>query len=158
MRAKTKYYGACALQRRSSENDLTAPHTICAQSDPKTGGDYRVFRDDDDAVTDKIIVSVQVLRFSFRRNHDAISDARILVDDRTIDHTIFSNAHYGLRGTGNVQLKVIGTHDDAVADGRAALNDAAYADDASFQVRIGDNAAVGNNRLAQCCAVDFAAR
>ena len=56
------------------------------------------------------------------------------------------------------EFKIIRAHDDAVANRRAALNDAAYADDASLEVRVGDDAAVGDDRLPQRCAVDFAAR
>ena len=51
----------------------------------------------------------------------------------------------------------IRAHDDAVPNGRAALNNAAHADDAALDVRVGDDAAVGNDRLAQGRAVDFAA-
>src|SRR5262249_17312801 len=53
--------------------------------------------------------------------------------------------------------KVVRAHHDAVADGSAALNHAAYADHASLQVRVRDDAAVGNNRLAQRSAVNLAA-
>src|SRR4029077_1837368 len=56
------------------------------------------------------------------------------------------------------EFKVIRAHHDAVANGGAALNDAAYANNASLQVRVRDDTAVRNNRLAQRCAVNFAAR
>jgi hypothetical protein len=64
----------------------------------------------------------------------------------------------GLRGTVFAEFVKIGAHHHAVANGCAALNDAAHPDYAALDVRIGDDAAVGNDRLAQRCAVDFAAR
>src|SRR5262249_50329273 len=113
-------------------------------SDPETCGDHRVFWNHDDAVANEIIVRVQVLRFAFRRNHDAVADARVLVDNCAIDHAIFPDAHRRLRGISSAEFKVVRAHNDAVADGGAALNDAAYPDDASLQVRVRDDTAVGN--------------
>ena len=62
-------------------------------SNPETCRDHRVFGNHHDAVTNEIVVCVQVLRFAFGCNHHAIPDARVLVDDRTIDHAIFPDAH-----------------------------------------------------------------
>src|SRR5215468_842211 len=129
-----------------------------AISDPETGGDNRVLRNHDETVPDEIIVCVQVLRFAFRRNYNAIANARVLIDDCTIDHAIFPDAHWRLGGISYAKLKVIGAHNDAVANGRAALNDAANADDASLQVRVRYDAAVGNNRLPERCTIDLTAR
>src|SRR4029453_14218512 len=55
-------------------------------------------------------------------------------------------------------LKVISTHYDAVTDGRAALYDAAYPNDAAFQVRIGNDASIRNDRLPQSRAVNLCTR
>ena len=54
-------------------------------------------------------------------------------------------------------LEIIGAHHDAAANRGAALNDTANADDAPLDVRIRDNAPVGDDRLTQSRPVDFAA-
>ena len=54
-------------------------------------------------------------------------------------------------------LKIVGAHYHTVANRRAALNNAANSDNASFNVRVGNDAAVGNDRLPQSRAIDFAA-
>ena len=43
-------------------------------------------------------------------------------------------------------------------NGGPRLDDAADADDGAFQMRVRDNAAIGDDRLAQGCAVNLAAR
>src|SRR6188472_2260832 len=53
---------------------------------------------------------------------------------------------------------MVAPHDDAVANCRPAPDDAAHADHASFDVSVGNDAAVGNDRLPQSGAVDFAPR
>src|ERR1043166_4075893 len=49
-------------------------------------------------------------------------------------------------------------HNNAVPDGRAALNNAAYSHYTSFQMRIRDDASIRNDCLPQCGTVDFASR
>src|SRR5262249_7820278 len=49
-------------------------------------------------------------------------------------------------------------HDDAVPDRRTALNNAAYSDHASFQMRVRDYASIRNDCLPQGGTVDFASR
>src|SRR6476620_12037518 len=105
-----------------------------------------------------IIVCVQVLQYRFRCDNDATADACVLVDDCAIDRAIFPNAHGLLRGISWAKFKVVRAHHDAVPDGGATLDDAAYANHASLQVRVRDDTTVRNNRLAQRCAVNFAAR
>ena len=56
------------------------------------------------------------------------------------------------------KFKIIRAHHDAVADGGATLNNAADSYYASFQVRIRNDASIGNNRLPQSGAIDFASR
>ena len=71
-------------QQRNEEPAAGAPAAL----NPEPGRDNRVLRHHHDPVADKIISRVQVRRFSFRRNHDAVRDPRILVDDRPVDHAI----------------------------------------------------------------------
>src|SRR5438128_3895865 len=59
---------------------------------PEASRNDGVFRYHDDAVADKITFRIEVRRFAFRCNHDAIADARVLVDDRALDHTIAPDA------------------------------------------------------------------
>src|SRR6266550_2326082 len=67
------------------------------ESNPETGWDDGVFRDHDDAVADKVVVCIQVRRFAFGCDYDAISDADVLIDDGAVDHAIASDAHTRLR-------------------------------------------------------------
>ena len=65
----------------------------CARAlNPEAGWDDGIFRDHHDAIPDEIIISIQVRRFTFRRNHGAVADARIFVDDRAIDHAVAPDA------------------------------------------------------------------
>src|SRR6202040_1800829 len=57
----------------------------------------------------------------------------------------------------SILLKMVGAHYHTVANRRAALNDAANSDNTSLNVRVGNNAAVGNDRLPQSRAIDLAA-
>src|SRR5205809_3945509 len=52
---------------------------------------------------------------------------------------------------------MVWAHDDAVAHSCPALNDAANADHAAFQMRIGDDAAIGDDCLSQSGAINLAA-
>src|SRR5205814_9459780 len=96
-----------------------------------------------DAVTDEVIVCVQVRRLTFRRNDNAITDARVLIDNRAVNHAIAPDSDRYLAGILKpILLKIIRAHDDAVPDGRAALNNTAYAHNASLQMRVRDDAAI----------------
>src|SRR5262249_641286 len=99
---------------------------------PEAGWDDGVFRDHYDAVPDEVIISIQVGWFTFRRDYHAVANARVFVDDRAIDYTIAANADGWQRRTGLLELKIIRAHHDAVPDGRAALNHAAYPHHASL--------------------------
>ena len=57
-------------------------------SNPEAGWDDGVLWDHDDTVPDEVIISIQVRRFAFWANHDAIADARVFVDDRAINHAV----------------------------------------------------------------------
>ena len=67
------------------------------ESNPETGWDDGVFRDHDDAVADEVVICIQVRRFAFGCDYDAISDADVLIDDGAVDHAIASDAHTRLR-------------------------------------------------------------
>jgi len=83
---------------------------------------------------------------------------RVFVDNRPVDHTIAADADWRNIPTRlSVLFEVIGAHDDAIADRGPTLNYAADPDDASLNVRIGNDAAVGDERLSQSRAVHFAA-
>src|SRR5216117_656398 len=153
------------LERPASSADLrrlrstalsTAPHWF--RSNPETGWDDGVFRYHHDAVADEVIIRIEVRRFAFGCDHDAVRDARVLVDDGAVDHAVAPDADARLRRIGVVQFKIVGAHHDAVPDSRAALNHAAYPHYTSLQMRVRDNAAIRNNRLPQGGAVNFASR
>src|SRR5437763_13113043 len=121
-----------------------------ARSDPEPWRDGCVLRNHDDPVADVIIFRVEIFRFSLRRNHNSVGNACVFINDSAIDHAIASDADGNfLRTAIAAEFVKIGAHYHAVANGCAALNDAAYSDNAALDVAIGDNTAVGNNRLPQ---------
>src|SRR5438477_889820 len=112
-------------------------YTIASRLDPETGWNHCVFWDHDQAIADEVIVCVVVRRFSFRRDYDSVGNARVLVDDGTVDYAIAPDPDWRLPCLPvSVLLEVICPHHNAVSDRRAALNNAAYADDATFHVSI----------------------
>src|SRR5439155_11260652 len=75
-----------------------------------------------------------------------------------IDYAIAPDPDWrNVSGARLVLLEIIGAHHDAIANRGAALNDTANADDAPLDVRVRDNAPVGDDRLTQSRPVDFAA-
>src|SRR6478609_5620628 len=127
-------------------------------SNPKSRRDGRVLWYYNDPITDVIILRVEILRLAFRRDDHAVRYPRIFVDDRAIDHAITSDPDWDfLRRAIASEFKIIGAHHNAITYGGAALNDAANANDASLYMPIGDDTAVGNNRLSQSGAVNCAA-
>src|SRR5947207_87518 len=130
-----------------------------ARSDPEPWRDSCVFRNHDDPVADVIIFRVEIFRFPLRRNHNSVGNACVFVDDSAIDYAIAADYDGNfLRTAIATEFVKISAHHHAVANGCAALNDAAHSDNAALDVAIGYDAAVGNNCLAQGRAVDLAPR
>src|SRR5438045_7467154 len=130
-----------------------------ARSDPEPWRDGCVFRNHDNSVTDVIIFRVEIFRFPLRRNDNSVGNARVFIDDSAIDYAIAADADGSfLRTAIATEFVKIGAHHHAVANGCAALNDAAHSDNAALDVAIGYDAAVGNHRLAQGRRVALARR
>src|SRR5207253_10041821 len=73
------------------------------------------------------------------------------------DYTVASDADRNLlRSAVAAEFVIIGTHYHAIANSGAALNNAAHANDAALDVAVGYDTAIGNDRLAQGCPIDFA--
>src|SRR5437763_7087226 len=112
-------------------------YPIANRLDPETGWNDRVFWDYDEAIADEVIVCVVVRRFSFRRDYDSVGNARVLVDDGTVDYAIAPDLDWRLPCLPvSVLLEVICPHHNAVSDRRAALNNAWYSQEHTFQVSI----------------------
>src|SRR5207249_10297147 len=134
-------------------------YTIASRLDPETGWNDRVFWDDDQAIADEVIVCVVVRRFSFRGDYDSIGNACVLVDNGPVDHAIAPDSDWRLtRLPVPTLLEIICPHHNAVSDRGAALNNAAYSNDAAFQVSIRNDASVRDDRLPERGSIDFAAR
>src|SRR5207248_6960570 len=132
-------------------------HLNSAESDPEPWRDGCVFRNHDNSVADVIIFRVEIFWFPLRRYHNSVRNTCVFVDDSAIDYAIAADADGSfLRTAIATEFVKIGAHHHAVANGCAALNDAAHSDNAALDVAIGYDAAVGNNRLAQGRAVDLA--
>src|SRR6266704_6030482 len=126
--------------------------------DPKTGWYGCVFWHDYNAVADEVIFRIKIRRFSFGRNHGSVGNPGILIDNSAINHAIAADPdRRSPRICMSILLEVVRSHHDAIANGGAALNNAADPNDAAFQMSIRNDAAVRNNRLPQSGAVDFAA-
>src|SRR5262249_24795314 len=127
---------------------------------PKAGWNHGVLWYHDDSVTDEIVVGVKIGLLAFRRDDDPISDPRVLVDDRTVDDTIASNPDR--RQVGRLlrrgAFEMIAAHDHALGNRSTAPDDAAPTDHATFDMRVGDDAAGRNDRLAEGRGGDFTSR
>src|SRR6266487_2328011 len=90
-------------------------YTIASRLDPETGWNHCVFWDHDQAIANEVIVCVVVRRFSFRRDYGSVGNARVLVDDGTVDYAIAPDPDWRLPWLPvPVLLEVICPHHNAV--------------------------------------------
>ncbi len=61
------------------QTQLIVPRLEQTDLNPEAGWDDGVFRYHHDAVPDEVIISIQVRRFTFWRNHNAVADARVFL-------------------------------------------------------------------------------
>src|SRR5947209_6134526 len=125
---------------------------------PKAGRNDRVLRNHHDSIANKIILGVKIRRFALRRNHDSIGNTRVLVDNRPVDDTVAADTDWRyLAARLSVLFEIISAHNHAVSNRGAAFNDAADADHASLNVRVGDDTTVRYQGLPQRGAIHLAA-
>src|SRR5439155_12426612 len=97
-----------------------------ARSDPEPWRDGCVFRNHDNSVADVIIFRVEIFRFPLRRNYNSVGNACVFVNDSAIHYAIAADADGNfLRTAIATEFVKISAHHHAVANGCAALNDAA---------------------------------
>ena len=122
--------------------------------------DHSAFRDYDHAISNVIVFAIRILRFTLRRNHHPVPDARVLIDNGPLNAAMASDAQWWsarIRLPGFCLVKVC-PHQDRVADRRAASDHAPNPDYRPVDVRIGNDAAVGDNHPLNLRSADLAWR
>jgi len=122
--------------------------------------DHGTFRDYDHAISNVIVFAIRILRFTLRRNHHPVPDVRVLVDNGALNAAMASDAKRRgsrLRFPGFCLVKV-GSHKDRVADRGAAPDHAPNPDHRTVDMRVGDDATIGNDRPLNLGSADLACR
>src|SRR5439155_24852633 len=122
-----------------------------------------VFRDDDDPVANVIQLVVHVVRFACRRNHAAVSDTRVFVDDGVFDASAvaYADARLARRfvSLNRVEgLVVIAAEHDRAVQVAAVVQNAPDTDDTVADFGAVDDAAVGNDGVVNLRAIYFRGR
>jgi hypothetical protein len=107
---------------------------------------HGTFRNYDHAISNVIVFAIRILRFTLRRNHHPVPDARVLIDNGALNAAIASDAKCRdarLRLSGFCLVKV-GPHKDRVADRGAAPDHAPNPDDRAADVRVANDTAISH--------------
>src|SRR6516162_7896373 len=119
---------------------------------------HGAFRNYNHAISNVIVLAIRILRFALRRNHHPVPDARVLVDNSALDAAMATDAKW--RGARlwfpSFCLVKVGPHKDRVAERGAAADHAPNPDDRAVDVRVANDAAIGNNRPLNLRSADLA--
>src|ERR1700676_3248581 len=116
------------------------------------------FRDQDNSIANEVVVAIHILRFPGRGDNHVITNASIFVDDRSLDGTARTDSEWwtSRQRLGIFVLVKIRAHQDAITDRSPVFNDAANPDHRPVDIRMGDDATFGDNRLVNLGTVNFA--
>ena len=103
---------------------------------------------------------IHVLGFASGRDGDVVADACVLINDRIFDPAIGADANARFAGAfvfsdGFFRFKVIATQGHDAIQFRARTDQHAQADDAVIDLRLIDDATVGDDRMIDLGAVHF---
>src|SRR6516165_6801497 len=128
------------------------------ESDRSSVRDHGAFGHHNDAVSDEVVFSILVRRFTIWRDHDSFPNPSVFVDNGALNVAVASDAKWWSarpRFPGFCLVKAC-PHQDRVADRGAAFDHAPNPDERPVEVRIGNDAAIGNNRPLKARSSDLA--
>ena len=133
------------------------PLPFASASNRSSGWNDRTFWDHHNPVSNVIIFAIDIARFSFGLYYDLVPDTGVFVDNGTLDNAMSSDAQRRTVGRRSriLTLVKIRAHQYRIADRRPAFDHAPDTDDRSLDMRIADDTAVSNDRVANLRAINF---